>query len=66
MDWKKFYARLDRIRENTGLTWRGLGRELGLNSCTFTRLKRGSGLSMENYFIIEGWAVEKSAKRQAR
>lgn len=41
LDVPELYRRLDVRRRERGLSWRAVGRELGLASSTFTRLSQG-------------------------
>lgn len=53
MKWKSVYTYLDKYRATQGFSWRQLGREVGLHSSTFTRLKHGRGLSIQNLVLID-------------
>lgn len=53
MTWKSIYTYLDKHRVSQGFSWRQLGREIGLHSSTFTRLKHGRGLSIHNIVLID-------------
>lgn len=51
-DVSKLYRALDKYRKENELSWRGLGRAIGVASCTFTRMKDGRGVNVENYLKI--------------
>jgi len=41
LDVPELHQRLDKRRQQRGLTWRGLGRLLNISQSTFSRLARG-------------------------
>lgn len=48
--WEETYVNADRIRQDMGISWREVARRVGCAPSTFSRLKRGSGLS--------GWVLQ--------
>lgn len=55
VDLAAFYAALDRKRQAEGLSWRGLGRALGIPASTFTRLARGRGPDVDGFAVLLHW-----------
>ena len=55
VDVAAFYAALDRKRQDEGLSWRALGRALGVPASTFTRLARGGGPDVDAFAVLLHW-----------
>lgn len=47
-DFKKLYRDLDKRRKSSGLSWRKFGEEVSVAPCTFTRLKQGKRIGLDN------------------
>jgi transcriptional regulator with XRE-family HTH domain len=50
-----FYEALERRRRAQNLSWRQLGRELGLSPSTFSRLARGRRPDVETFIKLLAW-----------
>lgn len=55
IDIAAFYAALDRRRQEAGLSWRALGRELDIPASTFTRLSNGGGPDVDAFAVLIHW-----------
>jgi len=55
IDIATFYAALDRQRQDAGLSWRALGRELEIPASTFTRLSNGAGPDVDAFAVLVHW-----------
>ncbi len=55
VDIAAFYAALDRKRQAEGVSWRALGRELGVPASTFTRMTRGAGPDVDAFAVLLHW-----------
>lgn len=50
-----FFEALERRRQKDGLSWRQLGRHLGLSPSTFSRLSRGKRPDVETFIKLLAW-----------
>ena len=50
-----FFESLERRRQTEGLSWRQLGRQLGLSPSTFSRLARGRRPDIETFIKLLAW-----------
>lgn len=50
-----FFETLERHRQAEGLSWRQLGRQLGLSPSTFSRLARGRRPDVETFIKLLAW-----------
>jgi transcriptional regulator with XRE-family HTH domain len=50
-----FFEALERRRQAEGLSWRQLGRRLGLSPSTFSRLARGKRPDVETFIKLLAW-----------
>jgi transcriptional regulator with XRE-family HTH domain len=50
-----FFEALERRRQTEGLSWRQLGRQLGLSPSTFSRLARGKRPDVETFIKLLAW-----------
>lgn len=50
-----FFDALERRRQAEGLSWRQLGRQLGLSPSTFSRLARGRRPDVETFLKLLAW-----------
>ncbi len=50
-----FFEALERRRQTEGLSWRQLGRHLGLSPSTFSRLARGKRPDVETFIKLLAW-----------
>ena len=50
-----FFETLERRRQAEGLSWRQLGRQLGLSPSTFSRLARGRRPDIETFIKLLAW-----------
>jgi transcriptional regulator with XRE-family HTH domain len=50
-----FFETLERRRQADGLSWRQLGRQLGLSPSTFSRLARGRRPDVETFIKLLAW-----------
>lgn len=50
-----FFEALDRHRQEEGLSWRQLGRQLGLSPSTFSRLARGRRPDIDTFLKLLAW-----------
>jgi transcriptional regulator with XRE-family HTH domain len=50
-----FYAAVDRERAERGLSWRQLGRDLGLSASTFSRLSKGHRPDVDTFLKLVTW-----------
>jgi len=54
-DSARFFRALDRQRQESRLTWRQLGRELGVSPSTFSRLARGRNPDVDTLVTLTKW-----------
>jgi transcriptional regulator with XRE-family HTH domain len=50
-----FFEALERHRQEEGLSWRQLGRQLGLSPSTFSRLARGRRPDIDTFLTLLAW-----------
>jgi transcriptional regulator with XRE-family HTH domain len=50
-----FYAAIDRARADRSLSWRQVGRELGLSASTFSRLAKGRRPDVDTFLKLVAW-----------
>jgi transcriptional regulator with XRE-family HTH domain len=55
VDVSGLYACLDRARQSAGMSWRALGRALGVSPSTFTRLSQGNMVDTETFLALVTW-----------
>lgn len=54
-DEQAFFRAVNQHREAEGLSWRELGRRLGLSSSTFSRLARGRRPDVDTFLKLIAW-----------
>lgn len=54
-DYGVLYDALDTKRRDAGLLWRDVAHATGVSQSTFTRLKKGSGLDVDNLLRLVNW-----------
>jgi len=55
IDLEALYGALNAERENRGLSWRELGKEIGTSASTFTRLAQGRGTDADTFATLVAW-----------
>jgi transcriptional regulator with XRE-family HTH domain len=51
----KFYRTMDERRAAEGLSWRALGRHLGVSASTFSRMSRGRQPDVDTFLKLLAW-----------
>jgi len=54
-DSQALYAALDKQRQERGLTWQALGREIGVSPSTLARTRVGSRLEVDGMLAMVAW-----------
>ena len=54
-DSQALYAALDRQRQERGITWQELSREIGVSACTIAHTRVGSRLEVDGMPAMVGW-----------
>jgi transcriptional regulator with XRE-family HTH domain len=54
-DAEKFYQSVDEHRTAEGISWRGLGRQLGISPSTFSRMSRGRQPDVDTFLKLLAW-----------
>ena len=55
VDTTALYSALLDKKDEEGLSWRAVARDLGIQSSTFTRLYKGSRPDMDTVLLLTGW-----------
>ncbi|MEV0220838.1 hypothetical protein [Streptomyces sp. NPDC050704] len=55
LDVPELHRRLDAHRQDLGLTWRAVGRQVGLPVSTFTRISKGRSLEADALVTLLVW-----------
>lgn len=55
IDLAALYGALNAERENRGLSWRDVGREIGASPSTFTRMAQGRGTDANTFALLVAW-----------
>lgn len=55
LDVPELHRRLDAQRQNLGLSWRGVGRQVGLPVSTFTRISKGRSIEADALITLLVW-----------
>lgn len=55
LDVPELYRRLDAQRKDRGLSWRGVGREVGLPVSVFSRIGKGRGIEADALITLLVW-----------
>jgi transcriptional regulator with XRE-family HTH domain len=50
------YSALDKVREAKGWSWYRVAQDTGITQSTFTRLKKGKGVSAAKVFTLAKWS----------
>ncbi|WP_392971073.1 hypothetical protein [Streptomyces sp. LN245] len=55
LDVPELHRRLDAQRRDLGLSWRGVGRQVGLPVSVFTRISKGRGIEADALITLLVW-----------
>lgn len=58
-DAKALYRALDQQREDRGMTWADISREIGVSPSTLTRTRHGGRMEVDGMLAMVDWLEEK-------